>query len=78
MKHKKKTRRRAVELIAVLTLTAALFIAASRYALIERGYAAAGGEYMLLLLPFIYYAGKRAIRDFATDFTELYRTAPED
>lgn len=78
MKHKRKSRLAAVELISVLTVTAALFIAASRYALAERGYFAVGGEYMLLLLPFLYYAAKRTIRDFAADFAEIYRNAPED
>jgi len=47
-----------VELAAVLLITAAAFAAAKHTALIERGYAACGGEYMFLLIPALYYIGK--------------------
>ena len=38
---------------------------------IERGYEAIGGEYLLLLLPAIYYTGKRTVLDWITDLREL-------
>lgn len=49
------------ELAAVLLLTVAEFIAGRKTALLERGYHAVGGEYLLLLLPFLYYAGKQTV-----------------
>lgn len=42
-----------------------------------RGYKAVGGEFMLLLLPIIYYEAKRIILDFVADFVELYRRAED-
>lgn len=38
---------------------------------------AVGGEFMLLLLPIIYYEAKRIILDFVADFVELYRRAED-
>ena len=78
MKQKKKSRLAAAELIAVLIVTAVVFIKSRGYALAWRGYEAVGGELMLLLLPIIYYEAKRIILDFVADFIELYRNAPED
>lgn len=46
-------------------------------ALAWRGYKAVGGEFMLLLLPIIYYEAKRIILDFVADFVELYRRAED-
>ena len=37
----------------------------------ERGYTAIGGEYLLLLLPAMYYTGKRTILDWIADLREL-------
>lgn len=48
------------ELAAVLLMTA----------LAERGYNAIGGEYLLLLLPAMYYTGKRTILDWIADLRE--------
>jgi hypothetical protein len=78
MRHKKKSRLAAVERFLVLTATAALLIKAQSYALAWRGYFAVGGEFMLLLLPIIYYIVKQEIRDFAADIAELLRNAPRD
>ena len=78
MRHKKKSRLAAVERFLVLTATAALFIKAQSYALAWRGYFAIGGEFLLLLLPIIYYLLKQTIRDYVRDFVELYENAPED
>lgn len=62
----------AVELAAVLLITAAAFAWGQRAALIERGYTARGGEY-LLLIPFIYYTGKRIAEDWIVELRELWR-----
>ncbi len=48
----------AVELAAVLLITAAALAWGRHEAMIARGYAACGGEYMLILLPVIYYIRK--------------------
>ncbi len=78
MKRKKKNRLAAVELPVVLTGTAFLFGKAQALAAAQRGYFAVGGEWLILLLPIIYYALKQIIRDFAADLAGLYRNAPED
>ena len=54
----------AVELAAVLLITAAAFAWGQRAALVERGYTAHGGEYLLLPIPAIYYTGKRIAADW--------------
>ena len=58
------------ELAAVLLVTAAAFAWGKGTARIERGYEAIGGEYLLLLLPAIYYTGKRTILDWMAEFRE--------
>ena len=77
MRHKKKSRLAAAELLAVLIVTAVVFIKSMGYALAWRGYEAVGGEFMLLLLPIIYYEAKRIILDYVADFVELYRRAED-
>ena len=77
MKHKKKSRLAAAEFLAVLIVTAVVFIKSRGYALAWRGYEAVGGEFMLLFLPIIYYEAKRIILDFVADFIELYRRAED-
>jgi len=47
-----------VELAAVFLITAAAFAWGKQLSLMERGYAAYGGEYLLLLLPILYYTAK--------------------
>lgn len=73
MRRKKKSRLAAAELLAVLIVTAVVFIKSRGYALARRGYEAVGGEFMLLLLPIIYYEAKRIILDYVADFVALYR-----
>ena len=73
MRRKKKSRLAAAELLAVLIVTAVVFIKSRGYALEWRGYEAVGGEFMLLLLPIIYYEAKRIILDYVADFVALYR-----
>jgi len=46
------------ELAAVLLITAAAFAWGKYASMLERGYTAWGGEYLLLLLPILYYVGK--------------------
>lgn len=62
MRHKKKSRLAAAEFLAVLIVTAVVFTKGLSAALAWRGYKAVGGEFMLLLLPIIYYEAKRIIR----------------
>ena len=76
MKHKKKSRL-AAEFLAVLIVTAVVFTKCLSAARVWRGYKAIGGEFMLLLLPIIYYEAKRIILDFVADFVELYRRAED-
>ena len=73
MRHKKKSRLAAAELLAVLMVTAVVFVKSRGYALAWRGYEAVGGEFMLLLLPIIYYEAKRIILDYVADLVALYR-----
>ena len=73
MKNGKNRAAAAVELAAVLLATAAAFAWGQRAALIERGYTAHGGEYLLLLIPFIYYTGKWIAEDWIKDFREMRR-----
>lgn len=61
----------ALELAAVLLVTALAFAWGKQTAQAERGYTAIGGEYLLLLLPAIYYTGKRTVLDWITDLREL-------
>lgn len=60
-----------LELAAVLLMTALAFAWGKQAALAERGYNAIGGEYLLLLLPAMYYTGKRTILDWIADLREL-------
>lgn len=61
------------ELAAVLLMTALAFAWGKQTALAERGYNAIGGEYLLLLLPFMYYPGKRTILDWVTEIRKLWK-----
>lgn len=73
MRRKKKSRLAAAEFLAVLIVTAVVFTKGLSAALAWRGYEAVGGEFMLLLLPIIYYETKRIILDYVADFVALYR-----
>ena len=63
------------ELAAVLLMTALTFAWGKQTALAERGYNAIGGEYLLLLLPAMYYTGKRTILDWVADIRRLWKEA---
>lgn len=56
-----------LELAAVLLVTALAFAWGVQTAQAERGYTAIGGEYLLLLLPAIYYTGKRTLLDWIVE-----------
>lgn len=77
MRRKKKSRLAAAEFLAVLIVTAVVFTKGLSAALAWRGYKAVGGEFMLLLLPIMYYEAKRIILDFVADFVELYHRAED-
>ena len=66
MRRKKKSRLAAAEFLAVLIVTAVVFTKGLSAALAWRGYKAVGGEFMLLLLPIIYYEAKRIITALRT------------
>ena len=71
MKPKRSLVSVACELLAVILITGTAFMWGKGAALAERGYEAIGGEYLLLLLPAIYYTGKRTVLDWITDLREL-------
>lgn len=73
MKPKRSLASVALELAAVLLVTALAFAWGKQTALTERGYNAIGGEYLFLLIPFMYYPGKRTILDWVTEIRELWR-----
>ena len=73
MKPKRSLASVVLELAAVLLLTALAFAWGKQTAQAERGYTAIGGEYLLLLLPAMYYTGKRTILDWVTEIRELWR-----
>lgn len=56
-----------LELAAVFLVTALAFAWGKQTAQAERGYTAIGGEYLLLLLPAIYYTGKRTALDWIVE-----------
>lgn len=61
------------EVAIVLLVTALTFAWGKQTALAERGYNAISGEYLLLILPAMYYTGKRTILDWVTEIRELWR-----
>ncbi len=65
------------ELFAVLALTAAAFKAGTDAALECRGCGSQGGEYLLLLLPALYYLGKQTAADWLADLREHRRPPPD-
>ncbi len=73
MKPKRSLASVVLELAAVLLVTALTFTWGVQTAQSERGYTAIGGEYLFLLLPAIYYTGKRTILDWIADIREQWR-----
>lgn len=72
MKPKRSLASVLFELAAVFLMTALAFAWGVKTARIERGYEAIGGEYLLLLIPAMYYTGKRTILDWIADIREQW------
>lgn len=73
MKLSKKQVSAVLELVIVLLATALVFRLGVATAKAERGYDAHGGEYLLLTLPVLYYAGKQTLQDWLADLREIRR-----
>lgn len=73
MKPKRSLASVVIELAAVLLVTALAFTWGVQTAQAERGYTAIGGEYLLLLIPAMYYTGKRTVLDWITEIREQRR-----
>lgn len=73
MKPKRSLASVALELAVVLLVTALAFAWGNQATLAERGYAAIGGEDFLLLLPAMYYTGKRTVQDWIADIRRLWK-----
>lgn len=67
MKNKRHLISAVCELLIVFLVTAAAFLLGMIVAQAERGYIAFGGEYLLLLIPPMYYIGKQIFIDWAAD-----------
>lgn len=73
MKAKRSLASVLLELAAVLLVMALAFTWGVQTAQAERGYTAIGGEYLFLLIPFMYYPGKQTVLDWIADLRELQR-----
>lgn len=73
MKLSRKQVSAVLELVIVLLATALVFRLGVATAKAERGYDAHGGEYLLLMLPALYYAGKQTLQDWLADLREIRR-----
>ena len=67
MKPKRSLASVVLELAAVLLVTALAFAWGVQTAQAERGYTAIGGEYLFLLIPLMYYSGKRIVLDWVAE-----------
>jgi len=54
-----------------MLISAVIFFAVCAVGDSSRGYAARGGELLIILLPVIYYLGKRIIGDVLKDFAAI-------
>ena len=73
MKPKRSLASVVLELAAVLLVTALTFTWGVQTAQSERGYTAIGGEYLFLLIPFMYNPGKRTVLDWAAEIRSLWK-----
>lgn len=67
-----------VKYIILSVIGAILYIMAAKYAFIERGYFAVGGEAFMLLLPVFYCLVSSLIRDVMTEYRKSRSTAVSD
>ena len=70
---KRRFKSAMLELAIVLLVMALAFVWGVQTARAERGYEAVGGEHLFLLLPAIYYIGKRPILDWITDIRAWWK-----
>lgn len=70
-KPKRRLAPAVLELAVVLLITALAFAWGKQSGQSERGYAAIGGEYLLLLLPAMYYPCKRTILDWIAEMKKV-------
>ena|GEM_PF-5684491 len=61
----------ALEFFVVMLISAVVFFVACAIGDLGRGYTARGGELLVILLPAIYYLGKRIIGDMLKDFVAI-------
>lgn len=69
---------KAAELSVVTIVTIAAFYVGQIFAYLERGYTAIGGEYLLLLIPPLYYSAKRTIGNWIADLRGIYREGVDE
>lgn len=77
-KRARKLMREAAKYIFLTAAGIILFKYASAYATAQRGHKAVGGEYLLLLLPIIYYAVREMVVGVAQDIAEIYADWKEE
>lgn len=70
MRRKKSLASVALELATVLLVTVLAFAWGVRVAQAERSCNTLGGEHIFLLIPAMYYIGKRVILDWIADIRE--------
>jgi len=63
----------AAELAAVLLVSATVFTCGRLAAFGERGGHGCGGEFVLLLLPVVYYLLKQTVSDWIRDIADLWQ-----
>ena len=73
-----KKRRSALTWIVIIAVSLFLFALASGSAYQQRGYAALGGELLVLAVPTVCYILGRFVRSIIRDFKGLYDAAPEE
>lgn len=62
---------KAVQYLALAVVTVALFVWAKESAFAARGYKAHGGEYLILLLPLLWWIAETTVRDFAREIKNM-------
>lgn len=67
----KKRLFKAVQYLALAVVTVVLFMWAKESALAARGYKAYGGEYLILLLPLLWWIAETTVRDFAREIKNM-------
>ena len=71
----KRAAHTAMKYIFLIAVAIALFYWGKGQAYKQRGYEAYGGEYLLLLLPLIWYAIETTVRDYIKEAKKLWKEA---